>query len=290
MEKDPARRYRSAGELAEEAERFLHGEPIVARPIGRAARSWRWCKRNPIVATLMLAVPMMAPAQDAAKATGLDSNLQKFSYAMGYRAARDLMQQGVLEIDKDAFGFGVGEAIGGESFRFSPEQIRQAMAGYQKELVDKRANQAVANQDMGNAFMLANAQKDGIKKFANGIQYKVIAEGSGDKPTVADTVKVHYVGTLISGVEFDSSRRRGDPAEFGVGKVIPGWQSTLAQMPVGSRWMVWIPPEMAYGLQGSGARIGPNETLVFDIELLDIVKQEPAKVEPAKAEPAKKPQ
>jgi FKBP-type peptidyl-prolyl cis-trans isomerase len=231
--------------------------------------------RKMILAALLLAVPVVVTAQDKAPAQAatpmLESNLQKFSYAMGYRMARDLLQQGVIEVDPSALSLGVSEAMDGASFRFSPDEIRQAMNEYQQELVERRAQQAMANADAGKAFFLANAKKDGIKQLDDGIQYEVVTAGTGTKPGKTDTIKVHYVGTLLGGDEFDSSRRRGEAAQFKLNGVIPGWQTALAQMPVGSRWTVWIPAEQGYGLQGSGAKIGPNETLVFDIELLDIV-------------------
>lgn len=234
-----------------------------------------------ILAVLLLAVPAAVSAQDKApvpaptqlQAPMLDTNLRKFSYAMGYRTARDLMQQGVPEIDAQALSVGVQDAMAGETFRFTPDEIRQVMTEYQKELVERRAVQALANEDAGKAFLLSNAQKNGIKKFDGGIQYEILTAGTGAMPVVTDDIKVHYVGTLLNGTEFDSSRRRGDPAQFTLNQVIPGWQTALAQMPVGSRWKVWIPADLAYGLKGSGGKIGPNETLVFDIELLDIVSK-----------------
>lgn len=227
--------------------------------------------RNIILAAVMLAIPMASSAQG--KTPMLDSNLQKFSYAMGYRMARDLLKQGVIEVDAQALTTGVEAAMAGDSFLFSPEEIRTAMVEYQKELVDRRAKIALSNQDAGKAFLLANGQKEGVKKLPDGIQYTVLVEGKGEQPGLKDTIKVHYVGTLLSGSEFDSSRGRGDPAQFKLNQVIPGWQTALAQMPTGSRWKVWIPADQGYGLRGSGAQIGPNETLVFDIELLDIVEK-----------------
>lgn len=227
--------------------------------------------RNIILAAVMLAVPMASSAQGNSPV--LDSNLQKFSYAMGYRMARDLLKQGVIEVDAQALTTGVEAAMAGDSFRFTPEEIRTAMVEYQKELVNRRAKQALSNEDTGKAFLLANGQKDGVKKLPGGIQYTVLVEGDGEQPGLTDTIKVHYVGTLLSGTEFDSSRGRGDPAQFKLNQVIPGWQTALAQMPTGSRWKVWIPADQGYGLRGSGAKIGPNETLVFDIELLDIVEK-----------------
>ncbi|MFT5445543.1 MAG: FKBP-type peptidyl-prolyl cis-trans isomerase [Gammaproteobacteria bacterium] len=227
--------------------------------------------RNIILAAVMLAVPIVSLAQD--KSPMLDSNLQKFSYAMGYRMARDLLKQGVVEVDAQALTTGVEAAMAGDSFRFTPDEIRTAMIEYQKELVNRKAKEALSNEDTGKAFLLANAQKDGVKKLPDGIQYTVLVEGKGEQPGLSDTIKVHYVGTLLSGTEFDSSRGRGDPAQFKLNQVIPGWQTALAQMPIGSRWKVWIPADQGYGLRGSGAKIGPSETLVFDIELLDIVEK-----------------
>jgi FKBP-type peptidyl-prolyl cis-trans isomerase len=224
--------------------------------------------RSSILAVLMLVMPIGLAAQDGPR---LDSNLQKFSYAMGYRMARDMMQQGVQGLDPDAAAIGLGEAMSGKPFRFSPEEIRAVMAAYQQELVAKRAAEADANKVAGDSFMQANAGKDGVQALDNGIQYKVLADGDGAKPVKTDKVRVHYTGTLLDGTEFDSSRTRGEPTELALGDVIPGWQQALSQMPVGARWMVWIPPEQAYGLRGAGAVIGPNATLSFDIELIEIV-------------------
>ena len=228
--------------------------------------------RSVIAAALLLTVPALAQAQAPAQEPMLESNLEKFSYAMGYRMARDLMKQGIHEVDPGALGAGVGEAMQGKQFRFSPDEIRAVMEGYQQEMIAQRAGEAEKNKAKGDAFMQANASKDGVKAMAEGVQYKAITTGTGAKPAATDKVRVHYTGTLIDGTEFDSSRARGEPTEFTLGDVIPGWQLALAQMPVGSRWTVWIPPEQAYGMRGAGATIGPNETLVFDIELLEIVK------------------
>jgi FKBP-type peptidyl-prolyl cis-trans isomerase len=224
-------------------------------------------KRSVLVAALMLAAPAMAHAEGAA----LDSNLQKFSYAMGYKMARELMQQGIQKVDPDALTVGVREALSGDAFRYSPEEIRAVMGAYQQDVIAERTAQASANKDKGDAFLKANAAKEGVKAMPEGVQYRVTTAGTGPMPSATDKVRVHYTGTLLDGTEFDSSRKRGEPTELSVSDVIPGWQLALAQMPVGSRWTIWIPPEQAYGLRGAGASIGPNETLVFDIELLEIV-------------------
>lgn len=223
-------------------------------------------RRLVTVVALALAVPMAAAQEPV-----LESDFQKFSYAMGYRLARDLMQQGVNEIDPGALAAGVREAMAGESFRFSPEEIRAAMTAYRESVVEKRTRLAVENKDAGDAFLAANAKRDGVRELGNGVQYEILTAGSGEKPAADAKVKVHYTGTLIDGTEFDSSRARGEPTELSIGDVIPGWKQALTEMPVGSRWMVWIPPEQAYGVRGAGAVIGPNETLVFDIELLEVL-------------------
>ena len=123
--------------------------------------------------------------------------------------------------------------------------------------------------EKGKAFLAENAKQQGITTLADGLQYKVLVEGKGPKPTKSQTVKVNYEGTLIDGTVFDSSYKRGQPIEFGVTQVIPGWTEVLQLMPVGSTWMVYIPSELAYGPSGAGGAIGPNETLIFKVELID---------------------
>jgi FKBP-type peptidyl-prolyl cis-trans isomerase len=130
--------------------------------------------------------------------------------------------------------------------------------------------------------MTANGAKQGVESLESGVQYKVISAGDGEMPVAGDKVRVHYTGTLLDGTEFDSSRKRGEPTDLALGDVIPGWQQALTRMPVGARWMVWIPPDQAYGTRGAGSVIGPNETLVFDIELVAIVEDVGASAEAEK--------
>ena len=221
--------------------------------------------------TLVALVLVLSPAAKAQDAT-LDSDYKKFSYAMGFRMARELMQQGITDVDPSAVVVGVAEAMKGEPFRYSQQEFQAILAAYQESLVTKRTEQAMANKDAGDRFLQENAGKEGVQALTDGVQYKILKEGNGEKPAADAQVKVHYTGTLIDGTQFDSSRSRGEPTVLGLGSVIPGWRLALAQMPVGSRWMVWIPPEQGYGLRGAGAHIGPNATLVFDIELLEVVK------------------
>ncbi len=156
----------------------------------------------------------------------------------------------------------------------SDEEMRTVMTAYQKEISQKQAEAAKIaaekNKKEGDAFLAANKAKEGVITLPSGLQYKILKEGNGKKPTDADTVQVHYRGTLIDGTEFDSSIKRGQPASFPVKQIIPGWREALKLMPVGSKWQLFIPPELAYGARGAGGDIGPNATLIFEVELLAI--------------------
>ena len=132
------------------------------------------------------------------------------------------------------------------------------------------AQEAAENKEKGAKFLAENAKQEGVKELKGGIQYKELKAGTGPSPKATDTVRVHYTGTLIDGTKFDSSVDRGEPATFGVNQVIPGWQMAIPEMKVGSKWMIYIPSDLAYGERGSGRAIGPNEVLVFEVELLGI--------------------
>jgi FKBP-type peptidyl-prolyl cis-trans isomerase FklB len=144
------------------------------------------------------------------------------------------------------------------------------MGAMQQRAQQQQAEQAEKNKAAGEAFLKANKEKEGVTELPSGLQYKIIQQGKGKTPTADDTVVVNYRGTLTNGTEFDSSYKRNEPVTFKVDKVIPGWQEALKLMPVGSKWEVVIPSKLAYGEQGAGRFIGPNETLIFDIELLKI--------------------
>lgn len=207
----------------------------------------------------------------------LRSNNDSLSYSIGLNIAQNMKQQGLTNINSVVLAKGLDDAMKGGSMAMTPEQANAVLGAFmQKQMVARQAEGAKAsegNKKIGNAFLAENKAKPGIVTTQSGLQYMVEKVGTGAKPTTTDRVKVHYTGRLLDGKVFDSSEQRGTPAEFGVTEVIRGWTEVLQLMPVGSRWKVFIPSDLAYGDRGAGGDIGPGATLIFDVELLDIVKQ-----------------
>ena len=203
--------------------------------------------------------------------TALETDAEKFSYAFGTNFTQSMMRQGA-PLDADAVYLAVKDALSGTAPRLSVETMENAMRGAAQKASEKKQAMAGENLAKGKAFMEKNKAKKGVTTLPDGLQYEVLSAGTGSQPTADSTVKVHYTGKLIDGRQFDSSKTAGKPVTFPVNGVIPGWTEVLQLMKTGARWMVTIPPELAYGANGSGAVIGSNETLVFEIELLDIVK------------------
>jgi len=208
------------------------------------------------------------------EAPALDSQLQKTSYVIGLELGRNF-KKGEIEVDLDILRKGITDGLSGTEPLMSVEQIGEAMNAFQAEMVrkgkERQKELAGKNQGKGEAFLAENKEKEGVVTLESGLQYKVLEEGNGEMPKKDDMVKVNYVGTLIDGTEFDSSYKRGQAAEFGVGKVIAGWTEALQLMKVGSKWELYIPSDLAYGTKGTRGMIGPNETLIFEVELLEIV-------------------
>ncbi len=210
-------------------------------------------------------------------AAPLTTRKQKFSYALGMNIATglgaNLKSQGV-EVDWSILAQGLKDGASGAKTRLTEEEAKAVLTEVQnevrKEQQEKMKAAADKNKADGQAFLEANKSKEGVKTTASGLQYKVITEGTGPKPTASDTVVCNYRGTLIDGKEFDSSYKRGEPATFPVGGVIKGWTEALQMMPVGSKWQLFIPPDLAYGERGAGAEIGPDSTLIFEVELISI--------------------
>ena len=202
----------------------------------------------------------------------LKTQKDKVSYGIGVSTARNFKHQGV-EVDLDIAVRGLRDELSGKKLLMSEEELRTTLNEYQKELRQKYAmamrKAADANKKEGEAFLAENKKKEGVVTLPSGLQYKILKEGNGKKPTEADTVECRYRGTFINGTEFDSTNRTGQPAIFKVTGIIPGWREALKIMPVGSKWQLFIPPQLAYGERGSGP-IGPNATLIFDLELLAI--------------------
>ncbi len=204
--------------------------------------------------------------------TSLETDAEKFSYAFGINFTQSMMRQGA-PLDADAVYMAIKDALAGSEPRLSAEAMDSALRSAAQKAGEKKKAQAGENLAKGKAYMDKNKAKKGVTTLPDGLQYEVRREGTGAQPTADSTVKVHYTGKLVDGREFDSSKREGKPVTFPVNGVIEGWSKILPLMKVGARWLVTIPPELAYGVNGSGAVIGPNETLVFEIELLDIVKE-----------------
>jgi FKBP-type peptidyl-prolyl cis-trans isomerase FklB len=200
----------------------------------------------------------------------LKNQKDKISYIIGMDIGTNLKKQSI-DIDSNILAKGVKDALAGMKPLLTEQEIQETMVAFQKEMMVKQVEVAKKNKAEGEAFLTENKKKEGVKTLLSGLQYKVIKAGTGKKPKSTDTVTAHYRGTLINGSEFDSSYKRGQPATFPVsGGMIPGWTEALQLMEVGAKWQLFIPPNLAYGEQGAGRDIGPNATLIFEIELVSI--------------------
>jgi len=198
----------------------------------------------------------------------LGNDLEKFSYALGLSLAANLIQSGVKTIHPDAFVAAVKDTFTGERPQMNPEEANQILEAF---VAGEQAGEGTKNLEEGLAFLAKNKNKTGVIELPSGLQYEILNEGEGDIPTANDQVRCHYHGSLIDGTVFDSSVQRGKPAVFPVGGVIQGWVEALQLMSVGSKWKLYIPSDLAYGQRGAGASIGPNSTLIFEVELLEIL-------------------
>ena len=196
---------------------------------------------------------------------------EKASYGVGLNMGSQLLGQSFDGLDINAVAEGLKDAFNRVESAVAPSDIEAAFQHITQIMQAKQAELSKAAAESGRIFLEANEKKDGVNVTKSGLQYEVITEGSGAKPLATSTVRTHYHGTLIDGTVFDSSYDRGEPAEFPVNGVIAGWTEALQMMTVGSKWRLTIPYELAYGEQGAGGSIAPYSTLVFDVELLDIV-------------------
>jgi FKBP-type peptidyl-prolyl cis-trans isomerase len=208
----------------------------------------------------------------------LKTQKEKASYALGMKIGGDLRRQGVnTAVDPAIAARGFKDALAGSKALITEDEERAALTQLQSDVRNKQEakahEQGSGARKEGEAFLAANKSKEGVVTLPSGLQYKILKEGTGPKPTASDTVTCNYRGTLLNGKEFDSSYKRGEPTSFPVGGVIKGWTEALQLMPVGSKWQLFIPGDMAYGERGAGGDIGPGETLIFEVELLSIGEQ-----------------
>jgi len=211
---------------------------------------------------VILGVLFLASQGNAQEKPALKNQKEKVSYIIGMDIGSNLKKQSV-DVDVSSLARGIQDALSGAKPMLSQEETQETMTAFQKEMAGKQ-------KQRGEAFLSENKKKEGVKTLPSGLQYKVIKAGTGKKPKVNDTVTVNYRGTLIDGTEFDSSFRRGQPATFPVSGVIPGWTEAMQLMAEGAKWQLFVPPNLAYGERGAGGLIGPNATLIFEVELISV--------------------
>jgi len=221
----------------------------------------------------LLVVGLFATHAAAEEAATLSTQKDKVSYGIGMSIGTNLKRDGI-DVDPDFLLKGVKDTLSGGKTLMSEEEYRATLAALQNDLMKKQAEAAKKiagkNKEEGEAFLAGNKKKEGVVTLPSGLQYKVLKAGDGKTPTVDNTVETHYRGTLIDGTEFDSSYKRGQAVTFPVGGVIPGWTEALQKMKVGDKWQLFVPSNLAYGERGAGRDIGPNSTLIFEVELISI--------------------
>ena len=235
--------------------------------------------KNSIIYGLVVVLALSASCQQTGKKVKLESNIDSVSYAIGVLVGANNLKQletapGGDEINKEAMAAAFRAATLNEDSVITPEQAQTLVQKFFESAGDRQAQK---NLEEGNAFLEKNKARAGVTTTESGLQYEVITAGTGPMPAAADQVRVNYHGTLIDGKVFDSSVDRGEPVVFGVGQVIPGWTEALQLMPVGSKWKIYLPSNIAYGERGAGGDIGPNAALIFEVELREIVPAEPTK-------------
>ena len=225
--------------------------------------------------SVLTALPLFGQDKSPESKTELKTDIDKVSYSFGLQVGFNFTRQNEalkkqnVQINTDAMMAGVKDAIAGKP-QLTTDQVRQTLAAFEKDMTQKVQATAQKNTSDGEKFLAENKKKEGVKTTASGLQYKVIKEGSGPQPKETDTVTVNYRGTLIDGTEFDSSYKRGQAATFPVNGVIKGWTEALQLMKVGSKYQLFIPPNLAYAERQMGPDIGPNSTLTFEVELVGI--------------------
>ena len=195
--------------------------------------------------------------------------MDKISYALGLSLGNNLLSSGIKSLNIEKLARGIQDVLEQKKPEITYQEAQEIIDEYFRKLQEQSSEKTISE---GKAFLESNGKRPEVITLKSGLQYEIINKGNGNLPKASDKVRVHYHGTLIDGTVFDSSVRRGEPATFGVTQVISGWVEALQLMPVGSKWTLYIPSNLAYGAQGAGQHIGPHTTLIFEVELLDIVK------------------
>ena len=216
---------------------------------------------------LGIAVTLVACNQTSYKNVELNTQIDSVSYSLGISVANNLKSSGFESIETQALASAFSDVFEGNEVKINEEDANMLIQEYFVELSQKKSQEAIS---AGQAFLDENGKKEGVTTTASGLQFEVLTNGTGATPVETDQVTVHYHGTLVDGTVFDSSVERGQPATFPVNGVIPGWVEALQLMNVGSKYKLYIPSDLAYGERGAGGSIGPNETLIFEVELLSI--------------------
>ena len=240
-----------------------HPTSIIERKVARL---------KTLTGAFIILVPLALTAGAQQKGP-LKTQKDKVSYSIGLNIGKNFKQQ-LMDVDLNLLMQGIKDGLTDSKALLSDNDMREVMTTFQKEQMAKMSENAKKvgekNKKEGEAFLAENKKKPGVKTLASGLQYKILKEGTGRTPRATDTVVTHYRGTLINGKEFDSSYRRGEPVTFLVKGVIPGWTEALQLMKVGSKWQLFVPPQLAYRENGAGADIGPNATLIFEVELIGV--------------------
>jgi FKBP-type peptidyl-prolyl cis-trans isomerase len=227
------------------------------------------------------AAPLRSAQQPGAAVQAGPEYMQQVSYMLGQNFAQQLKEGGIEGLDIDTLTAGINDVLTGAKPKWTEEECRPAMMRFSQEMRQKmtsRMNEMAAkNKKAADAFLAQNAKREGVQATPSGLQYRVLKEGEGASPTIGDTVRCNYRGTLVDGTEFDSSAQQGGPAEFqlkqGPGGLIQGWVEALQKMTVGDKWQLFVPPNLAYGAESPGPPIEPNSLLVFEIELVEVLPQ-----------------
>lgn len=231
---------------------------ITATSFGQAGKAPSKTPVKPVAKT---------PVKPATPKPLLKNSIDSLSYAIGMNIGTNMKMQGIDSISSAALNKGIADAMKGNKALMDENTANMTIQQKLQEFMMKKVN---LQKDEGRKFLEENKKQPGVVSLPNGIQYKIINQGSGPKPTLEDTIKVHYKGTTIDGNVFDDSYSRGEPIEFPLGSLIEGWKQTLVLMPVGSKWQIFLPSDFGYGDRGAGANIPGGATLIFELELLDV--------------------